>query len=62
MIKEKLDCGFVNIMMKHMNPVWALEELEYLVWTVHRDDFDKLTDYEQEVVKSYLMAMNLLYK
>lgn len=62
MIKEKLDYGFVNIMRKHMNPVWALEELEYLVLTVYRDDFDKLTDYEQEEVKNYLMALNLLYK
>lgn len=62
MIKEKLDYGFVNIMRKHMNPVWALEELEYLVLTVYRDDFDKLTDYEQAEVKYYLMALNLLYK
>lgn len=62
MIQEKLDYGFVNIMRKHMNPIWALEELEYLVWTVHRDEFDKLTDYEQEEIRYYLMALNLLYK
>ena len=62
MLKERLDYGFVNIMRKHMNPVWALDELEYLVWNVHRGEFDQLTEYEQEEVKGYLMALKLLYK
>lgn len=62
MVKEKLDCGFVNIMKKHMNPVWALDELEYLVWTVHEAEFYQLSEFDQAEVKGYLLALKLLYK
>ena len=31
MIYNKITEKFINIMNSHMNPIWALEELEYLV-------------------------------
>ena len=62
MIIGKLANGFINIMKKHMNPVWALNELEYLVLDVHRADFNNLSEEDQDLVKGYLLALKLLYK
>ena len=62
MIIGKLANGFINIMKKHMNPVWALDELEYLVLVVHREDFNNLSEEDQNFVKGYLLALKLLYK
>lgn len=62
MIIGKLANGFVNIMKKHMNPVWAIDELEYLVLDVHKGDLYNLSEEDQDLVKGYLLALKLLYK
>ena len=58
----KLIQGFLNIYEKHCNPIWATEELEWLVLDKHYHEFSQLELAEQWEVRNMLGAFSKLYK
>ena len=62
MIYNKITEKFINIMNSHMNPIWALEELEYLVFKKHNKEFYGLTEKDQWEVRCCLLALNKVYR
>lgn len=61
MIKDLLDRKFLSIMRKHNNPIWTIQELEYLIYDKHRSLYLKLPeDYKQDV-DDYMDALRKIY-
>ena len=52
---------FVEIVAKHHNPVWAREELEYLVFIVHRDEYEQLSVEDKRDVLDYFDGLTKLH-
>lgn len=60
MIKE-LENKFLNIIQKHNNPIWAREELEWLVYDKHRCLYDNLSCTEKFEVDVYFSSLNKIH-
>lgn len=58
----KLIDAFLKIYNKHQNPIWATEELEWMVLVKHRYDFDRLSEFDQWEIRNMLGAFAKLYK
>lgn len=54
--------AWLNIYSKHQNPIWATEELEWLVLQKHYYDFEKLSEFDQWEIRNMLGAFAKLYK
>lgn len=57
LIIKKVTDGFYDILLKHNNPQWAIEELEYLIYEVHRGEYEQLSYDEQ---RELFHCMNVL--
>lgn len=44
--KKLTDCYF-KILEKHDNPKWSIDELSYLVYDVHKEEYLQLNDDEK---------------
>lgn len=53
---------FLKIYKKHNNPIWATEELEWLVLNKYYYEFCKLDLVDQWEVRNMLGAFSKLYK
>lgn len=60
-IETLLNEKFAEIYGKHCNPIWAREELAYLVYHKHGDQFRSLNEKDQEVVIYYFDALVKLH-
>lgn len=60
-IENKLTDKFVEIVAKHHNPLWAREELEYLVFVVHRDEYEQLSVNDKRDVLDYFDGLTKLH-
>lgn len=54
--------AWLNIYRKHHNPIWATEELEWLVLQKHYCDFRMLDEFDQWEIRNMLGAFAKLYK
>lgn len=52
---------FCELLMKHNNPKWAVDELDYLVFCKAKDDFWALNVQEQWEVRAYMKALRQLF-
>jgi len=62
MIYRKITSKFIEIMARHMNPVWALEELDYLIYDKYASEFYNLSEEEQWEVRSCMMSLDKVYR
>lgn len=53
---------FYKIYNKHQNPMWAIEELEWLILQKHYYDFINLNEFDQWEIRNMLGAFSKLYK
>lgn len=53
---------FVKILKKHSNPIWAYDELEYLIFVKHVDLFNALNEDDQWEVRTVMIALKKIYK
>ena len=60
-VETKLTDKFIEIFAKHQNALWAREELEYLVFVVHRDEYEQLSPEEKRDVLDYFDGLNKLH-
>jgi hypothetical protein len=51
----------VEIISEHQNALWAREELEYLVFVAHRDEYEQLSLDEKRDVLDYFDGLNKLH-
>lgn len=60
-LEKILEHMYMEILDKHGNPKWALEELEWKVFVEMGDQFEKLNSHEQWEVRNYIDALNKLH-
>ena len=60
-VETKLTNKFIEIFAKHQNALWAREELVYLVFVVHRDEYEQLSPEEKRDVLDYFDGLNKLH-
>ena len=60
-LEKILEQMFMDILSKHGDPKWALEELEWKVFVEMADQFEKLQPDEEWEVRNYLGALNKLH-
>lgn len=53
---------FYKIYNEHQNPIWATEELEWLILQKHYHDFINLNEFDQWEIRNMLGAFSKLYK
>jgi hypothetical protein len=61
-IENSLIEQFYKIYNKHRNPIWATEELEWLILQKHYYDFINLNEFDQWEIRNMLGAFSKLYK
>lgn len=61
MIKKVIDVKFLAIMKRHHNAVWAIQELEWLIFDKHRNLYEALSDENKKDVQDYMTALKLLH-
>ena len=61
MIKQVIDNKFLAIMKRHQNAVWAIQEIEWLIYDRHRYLYDKLSAEYKQDVDDYIAALKLLH-
>lgn len=60
--ETKLNNKFLEIYSKHHNPIWATDELTWLVLNEYRHEFEKLSESDQWEIRNLLGAFAKLYK
>ena len=53
---------FYKIYNKHQNPIWATEELEWLILQEYYYDFINLNEFDQWEIRNLLGAFSKLYR
>ena len=53
---------FYKIYNKHQNPIWAIEELEWLILQKYYYDFINLNEFDQWEIRNLLGAFSKLYR
>ena len=53
---------FYKIYNKHQNPIWATEELEWLILQKYYYDFINLNEFDQWEIRNLLGAFSKLYR
>ena len=56
-MEQKLQNKFLAIISKHSNAKWAREELEWLVYSEYKNDYDKLSEDDKFMVDNYFAAL-----
>ena len=61
-IEVKLRDRYLEIVQKHGNGLWALEELVWEVYDEHIDDYEKLNEEDKYILNMYMRVLRSLYK
>ena len=61
-IEAKLRRKFLEIVKKHGNGLWAFEELEWLVYIDHIDDYEAMNEDDKYLMNLFMRSFRSLYK
>lgn len=61
-IEIKLRDRYLEIVEKHGNGLWALEELVWEVYDKHIDEYEALNEDDKYVLNMYMKVLRCLYK
>ena len=61
-LELKLRDRYLQIVEKHGNGLWALNELEWEVYTVNKNSYESLNEEEKYITNMYMKALRCLYK
>ena len=60
-IEKALLNKFMEIVQKHGNGKWALDELQWLIYEKHKEEFNKLSDEDKYIVYMYIANLKRLH-
>lgn len=60
-LEKILEHMYMEILDKHGNPKWAVEELEWKIFVEMADEFEKLQPHEQWIIRNYMGALQKLH-
>lgn len=60
--EKKIIEGFMNLCSKHAKPEYCYDELDWLVFTKHKDEFDALDEATQWEIREIMFAFKKIYK
>ena len=60
-IVKGLNKKFAEIIQKHLNPIWTIDEMKWLVFDKYRYEFDQLSEQEQQDVLDWFDALHKLH-
>ena len=55
-IQQTLNKKFIEILSRHNNPVWARQELEWLIYDKYKTLYELLNEEEKKEVDDYMAA------
>ena len=61
-VEAKIRNKFLDIVRKHGNGKWAFEELEWLVYIEHVDEYEAMNEDEKFLMNVFMKAFRSLYK
>ena len=61
-IEIKIRNRYLEIVQKHGNGLWALEELVWEIYDKHIDDYEALSNEDKYILNSYMKVLRSLYK
>lgn len=60
-IYKQITDAFYHILEKHGNPKWTVEELDYLIYAVHKEELWNLSEQEQWEVNHCMEILKKSY-
>ena len=54
--------AFLQLVKKHGNGMWAIEELNWLIYTKHKDRYNALNEQEKYDLDMFMKSFTSLYK
>lgn len=60
-IERRLEQSFLKALRNHGNPQWAREELDWKVFVKYGEQFNKLSEHEQWIVRNYLDGLKKVH-
>lgn len=60
-LEQLLQWKFMEIVQKHGNGKWALDELQWLIYEKHREEFNNLPEEDKYVVCMYIANLMRLH-
>lgn len=61
-VEAKIRNKFLDIVKKHGNGKWAFEELEWLVYIEHIDEYEAMNEDDKFLMNVFMKAFRSLYK
>lgn len=61
-IEIKIRSRYLEIVQKHGNGLWALEELTWEIYEKHVDEYNALNEEEKYILNMYMKVLTCLYK
>ena len=61
-IEIKIRSRYLEIVKKHGNGLWALEELTWEIYEKHADEYNALSEDEKYILNMYMKVLTCLYK
>lgn len=61
-VEAKIRNKFLDIVRKHGNGKWAFEELEWLVYIEHVDEYEAMNEDDKFLMNVFMKAFRSLYK
>lgn len=61
-IEIKIRTRYLEIIQKHGNGLWALEELTWEIYDKHVDEYNALSEDEKYILNMYMKVLSCLYK
>lgn len=61
LVEKRITDAFLKIVEKHGNGKWAKDELNYLVFEVHKGEFEKLSEEDKDAVRRVMNAYDKIY-
>lgn len=61
-IEIKIRSRYLEIVKKHGNGLWALEELTWEIYVKHIDEYEALSEDEKYILNMYMRVLRCLYK
>ena len=60
-IQQTLNEKFIEILSRHNNPVWARQELEWLIYDKYKTLYELLNEEEKKEVDDYMAALTKIH-
>lgn len=60
-LEQLLQCKFIQIVAKHGNGKWAIDELEWLIYDKYKAFYDDLPEEDKFIIGRYISSLRKLH-